>query len=164
MRRLSLRITRHHQGKCLKTDGDKSWLNETWLHVSDEQLRLKEDHPLNYGGRLYHSVSQNSLLEPFLSYTLVFWKTLIIARPINVINYVDDESTITSGKVWGHTPEQRVAASTLWRYSFGLRRSTVTMWKSKKHKNIDTWICNLNIWLLFILRPPLNLLSFIYFD
>ena len=26
-----------------------------------------------------------------------------------------------SGQVWGHTPEQRVAASTLRRYSFGLR-------------------------------------------
>ena len=26
-----------------------------------------------------------------------------------------------SGQVWGHTPKQRVAASILWRYSFGLR-------------------------------------------
>ena len=26
-----------------------------------------------------------------------------------------------SGQVWGHAPEQRVAASTLRRYSFGLR-------------------------------------------
>ena len=26
-----------------------------------------------------------------------------------------------SGQVWGHTPEQRVAASTLRRYYFGLR-------------------------------------------
>ena len=28
---------------------------------------------------------------------------------------------IRSGQVWGHTPEQRVAASTVRRYSFGLR-------------------------------------------
>ena len=30
---------------------------------------------------------------------------------------------VTSGQVWGHAPEQRVAASTLRRYSFGLRRT-----------------------------------------
>ena len=28
---------------------------------------------------------------------------------------------VRSGQVWGHTPEQRVAASTLQRYSLGLR-------------------------------------------
>ena len=28
-----------------------------------------------------------------------------------------------SGQVWGHTPEQRVAASTLRRYSFGLAQA-----------------------------------------
>ena len=28
---------------------------------------------------------------------------------------------VRSGQVWGHTPEQRVAASTLGRYSLGLR-------------------------------------------
>ena len=28
---------------------------------------------------------------------------------------------VRSGQVWGHTPEQRIAASTLQRYSFGLR-------------------------------------------
>ena len=28
---------------------------------------------------------------------------------------------VTSGQVWGHAPEQRVAASTLRGYSFGLR-------------------------------------------
>ena len=28
---------------------------------------------------------------------------------------------VRSGQVWGHTPEKRVAASTLRRYSFGLR-------------------------------------------
>ena len=29
-----------------------------------------------------------------------------------------------SGQVWGHTPQQRVAASTLRRYDFGLRLAT----------------------------------------
>ena len=29
--------------------------------------------------------------------------------------------SVFPGQVWGHTPEQRVAASTLRRYSFGLR-------------------------------------------
>ena len=32
---------------------------------------------------------------------------------------------VRSGQVWGHTPEQRVAASTLRRYSFGLRLAIV---------------------------------------
>ena len=31
------------------------------------------------------------------------------------------ETQCQIGQVWGHTPEQRVAASTLGRYSFGLR-------------------------------------------
>ena len=64
--------------------------------------------------------------EVKLSETFVkFWKKAAISkkeRKETVFLCPDNEfQGLGSGQVWGHTPKQRVAASTLWRYSFGLR-------------------------------------------
>ena len=40
---------------------------------------------------------------------------------IAIYSHLTISQQVRSGQVWGHTPEQRVAASNLRRYSFGLR-------------------------------------------
>ena len=42
-------------------------------------------------------------------------------RPRIYRNLIVNFSYVGSGQIWGNTPEQRIAASTLRRYSFGLR-------------------------------------------